>query len=284
MPCSTCFCYSSAPYQDTFESTKQENIMKTITTSILACITGAMSLTACGQQPKATDNITKPDGFAVLELFTSEGCSSCPTADEALAAVQKATEGKPVYILAFHVDYWNTLGWKDRYSNADFSKRQRRYGDLLNAQVYTPQLVVNGETEFVGSDLGAINSSLSKQLSVAPNPNLSLQVSQTGETVVVHYKANHPAKGSYLQIAIVQKNAQTKVERGENAGHTLSHVQIVRKLQTLPLNVAESDVKITLPKEINGQAWEVIGLIQDESTGKISGAAKATPNTGIAGK
>lgn len=284
MSVSACFSYSARPYQDTFESTKQENIMKAITTSILACLTGAMSLTACGQQPKPTDNIAKPDGFAVLELFTSEGCSSCPPADEAIAAVQKATGGKPVYILAYHVDYWNTLGWKDMFSNADFSKRQRRYGDQLNAQVYTPQLVVNGVSEFVGSDVGAISSALSKQLSVAPFPNLSLQASQTGEMVKVHYKANQPANGSNLQIAIVQKNAQTKVERGENAGHTLSHIQIVRKLQTVALATAEGDVQINLPKELNGQAWEVIGLIQDHNTGKISGAAKAVLNNSIAGK
>ncbi|AYL93867.1 DUF1223 domain-containing protein [Mucilaginibacter celer] len=259
--------------------------MKAITTSILACITGAMALTACGQQPKPTDTIAKPDGFAVLELFTSEGCSSCPPADEAIAAVQKATEGKPVYILAYHVDYWNTLGWKDRYSNADFSKRQRRYGDLLNAQVYTPQLVVNGAAEFVGSDVGAISSALSNQLSVAPTPNLTLQLSQTGETVNIHYKATQPAKGSSLQIAIVQKNAQTRVERGENAGHTLSHVQIVRKLQTVNFNATgEGDVQIALPKELNGQAWEVIVLVQDQNTGKIWGAAKAGLDNSIAGK
>jgi hypothetical protein len=275
-----CFSYRSLRYHDTFESTKQENNMKAITTSILAaCFAGAMSLTACGQQPKPADNnATKPDCFAVLELFTSEGCLSCPPADEAIAAVEKATEGKPVYILAYHVDYWNTLGWKDIFSNADFSKRQRRYGDLLNAQVYTPQLVVNGETEFVGSDVGAISSALSNELSVAPNPALNLSVTQTGETIKVHYKANQLAKDSKLQIAIVQKNAQTKVERGENAGHTLAHVQIVRKLQSINLNVAESDVQITLPKELNGQAWEVIGLIQNEDTGKIEGAAKAQLN------
>ena len=98
------------------------------------------------------------------------------------------------------------------------------------------------------------------------------------------YFQNQLVKGSNLQIAIVQKNAQTKVERGENAGHTLSHIQIVRKLQTVALTTAEGDVQISLPKELNGQAWEVIGLIQDQNTGKISGAAKAVLNNGIAGK
>src|ERR1700744_6104626 len=92
-------------------------------------------------------------GFAVIELFTSEGCSSCPPADALVARVQKESNDKPVYILAFHVDYWNRLGWKDVFSSAEYSERQNQYARWLKlSSVYTPQIVVNGRTEFVGSE------------------------------------------------------------------------------------------------------------------------------------
>jgi hypothetical protein len=84
-------------------------------------------------------------GFAVVELFTSEGCSSCPPADDLVAKIQKENNDQPVYILAFHVDYWNNLGWKDSFSSSAFSKRQNQYADWLNLRsVYTPQVIVNG--------------------------------------------------------------------------------------------------------------------------------------------
>src|ERR1700743_2334239 len=83
-------------------------------------------------------------GFALVELFTSEGCSSCPPADEFAARIAKENQDKPVYVLAFHVDYWDRLGWKDRYSNPEFSQRQQRYAQYLHLEsVYTPQVVVN---------------------------------------------------------------------------------------------------------------------------------------------
>jgi hypothetical protein len=86
-----------------------------------------------------------------------EGCSSCPPADELIDRIQKDNDNKQIYIMAFHVDYWDHQGWKDRFSDPEFSKRQRQYANWLNLQtVYTPQIVVNGATEHVGSDQDAI--------------------------------------------------------------------------------------------------------------------------------
>lgn len=100
-------------------------------------------------------------GFAVVELFTSEGCSSCPPADEVVAKIQRESKDVPVYILAYHVDYWNRLGWKDVFSSAEYSKRQNDYANYLNLQsVYTPQIVVNGKTEFVGSQESTLRSAI----------------------------------------------------------------------------------------------------------------------------
>src|SRR6187402_1594915 len=101
---------------------------------------------------KAKLATTTNNGFAVVELYTSEGCSSCPPADELVSKIQKESNGQPVYILAFHVDYWNRLGWKDVFGDAAYSKRQNDYAQYLKLpSVYTPQIVVNGKKEFVGS-------------------------------------------------------------------------------------------------------------------------------------
>ncbi|MDN5284649.1 MAG: hypothetical protein JWR38_923 [Mucilaginibacter sp.] len=230
----------------------------------------------------ATKKVTsKVDGkgFAVIELFTSEGCSSCPPAGELLAKLQQEAQGKPVYILAYHVDYWNSLGWKDIFSNADYSKRQKQYGNWLTAQIYTPQVIVNGKAEFVGSDEPAIRNAISEQLTAKSAATLTLQAHQDGEKLQVQYQSAGAARGSKLLINIVQKIAQSNVDRGENAGRSLTHVQIVRNLQTESLNATGTgSATIVLPKGFNNKNWEILGLIQDQSNGEISAAAKADLN------
>src|SRR5436305_253879 len=101
-------------------------------------------------QNNSSESINE-NGIAVVELFTSEGCSSCPPADELLSDLKTSMRGKNIFLLAFHVDYWNYLGWNDRFSDAAFSKRQSHYADVLHAEVYTPQMIVNGQKVFVGS-------------------------------------------------------------------------------------------------------------------------------------
>jgi len=214
-------------------------------------------------------------GFAVVELFTSEGCSSCPSADELVAKVEKESAGMPVYILAYHVDYWNRLGWKDAYSSADFSKRQNEYARYLHLQgVYTPQIVVNGKTEFVGSQEGTLRSAIRAGLQKPASAGLSLSVVKSDKNQVsIKYAAEGADKNSVLLIALVQKHAQTKVMRGENAGHTLSHVQIVSKLQRVPLNGQTGVANISIPKGTDNQ--ELIGFIQNTTTGAITAASRA---------
>ncbi len=101
--------------------------------------------------------------FAVVELFTSEGCWSCPPADELIAKLEKDNQNKKLFIMAFHVDYWDHQGWKDRFSKAEFTERQRQYASWMKLHtLYTPQLVINGKVEMVGSEtsrvLGGIQS------------------------------------------------------------------------------------------------------------------------------
>jgi hypothetical protein len=218
-------------------------------------------------------------GFVVLELFTSEGCSSCPPADNLLAKIQKESDGKPIYILAYHVDYWDRLGWKDMFSSADYSKRQILYGKWLNtSSVYTPQVIVNGKAEFVGSNESAIRNAISVQLALKPKTELKFQVRQDNQKLMVQYQATNAAKNDNLLIAVLQKKAETKVERGENAGHILEHVQIVRKLDAERLNSSgQGGFEIDLPKGFNTNNGEILGLIQDQNNGEILAVAELTP-------
>src|ERR1700748_300945 len=139
----------------------------------------------------AASKVVDTKGFAVVELFTSEGCSSCPPADAVVAKLQKESAGKPIYILAYHVDYWNHLGWKDVFSDADYSKRQRDYAKTLNiSSVYTPQIVVNGKTELVGSEEEALHNAIKSALqkdALAQLTLVNMQISRN--TVQVNYNA-----------------------------------------------------------------------------------------------
>jgi hypothetical protein len=246
--------------------------------SKILIVTGILAVTAIASS--AFKNLRKTNsnkGFAVIELFTSEGCSSCPPADELIAKIQKENSDKPVYILAFHVDYWNRLGWKDIFSSADYSRRQRDYAQYLNiSSVYTPQIVVNGKKEFVGSEEGTLRNAIKAALQKEAPIQLTLSdVKINPNQLQLHYQAADNGNHSVLLLAVVQKSAQSHVKAGENGGRILSHVQIVQKLQSIALSNNKIGVEsITLPNGLNPQNLEIIGLIQNTSNGEITGAAK----------
>ena len=213
------------------------------------------------------------DGFAVIELFTSEGCSSCPPADALVARIEKENQDKPVYILSYHVDYWDRLGWKDTFSNRIFSQRQNQYAKWLNlSSVYTPQIVVNGSREFVGSEEKTLRSAITSSLSEKGKAKLAISIS--GQSII-DYQINQSTLGYNLLLALITPNASNKIERGENKGKTLSHVQIVRSLENFSLNGKEKgSVNLLTTKGIQQGSTEIIALLQNEKTGKITAAAK----------
>lgn len=218
----------------------------------------------------------KGDGFVVLELFTSEGCSSCPPADELLAKVQRQAGNQPVYVLSYHVDYWDHQGWKDVFSNADYSKRQYDYATKFGTRIYTPQVVVNGKTEFVGSDEVATNLALLTGLSGKSTVRLQLNGELQNKQVLLNYEVSGQQEEDELVVAVVQKNAVHQIKRGENEGRILSHAQIVRSLHKFPLaNQEKGQVKVALPKEYTIEGWEMIGLLQGKSSKVIHDAARA---------
>lgn len=216
-------------------------------------------------------------GFAVVELFTSEGCSSCPPADALVARLQKESADKPLYILAFHVDYWNRLGWKDVFSSHEYSERQSQYAKWLKlSSVYTPQAIVNGRTEMVGSEETNLRNAIKAGLEKPAKTALYLtNIKVEGDKTTLQYRAEGALNNSSLLIALIEKNASTNVKSGENGGRTLSHVQIVTQLKTIMLKNAGSGTQsLTLPHGFDPQKWELIGFVQNTSNGEITGATK----------
>lgn len=216
----------------------------------------------------------------VVELFTSQGCSSCPPADQLLASIAALHNEHqlPVYCLSFHVDYWNSLGWKDPYSSKQYSDRQRRYSKALSARgIYTPQMIVNGETEFVGSRGGDAKQAIKKALSTNATSTVKLTASLSADNTntAVEYEVTGNSTGALLNIALVQNSAVNEVPRGENSGRQLTHVGVVRSFQTVALDSQSGKLDIKLPPGLDTQNATIVAFVQNRQSMQISGASVA---------
>ena len=213
-------------------------------------------------------------GFAVVELFTSEGCSSCPPADEAVAEISKQYKSN-VFILGYHVDYWNYLGWKDIYSNSAYSNRQKQYASLLKLNsVYTPQIIVNGKTEFVGSDKNKLQQTISKELTNEMIKPFDISAKSTDDkNVVVNLKTDNNSN-EIINVALVQLQAQSNVKRGENNGKQLHHINIVRDLKTIDAFSKQFSVNFILPDGLAKKDFEIIIFSQNKNNLQIDNAGE----------
>lgn len=208
---------------------------------------------------------------AVLELFTSEGCSSCPSADKLLPQLAKLDSN--IIPLSFHVDYWNRLGWTDPFSSSEYSERQRSYASQLNLEsVYTPQLVVNGEYELVGSNRSNAETAIKKALKERSQVQIDISdVKIAGNRVSFISTVSGEYKKTDLLAAIVQKQATTKVRAGENGGATLSHINIVRAFSTQAA-AQKNTFQLTIPDKLINNDWELVVYAQQKNDLKITGA------------
>jgi hypothetical protein len=226
---------------------------------------------------KTTSKPFAETGFAVVELFTSEGCSSCPPADALLAEIAKESQNKSVYLLAFHVDYWDRLGWMDRFSSPKFSARQNQYANWLNLKtIYTPQVVINGGKEFVGSEENIMRNSIKTALAKPTGGNLQISLGKTDKhRLILNYTTDQQADGFSLAVALVSSNASSQVLKGENKGKTLAHVQIVRQFEAFALQgKTKGSVDMQVDKVDGKVPTELIAFLQNNKTGKIIAASK----------
>lgn len=229
------------------------------------------ALTAQNSQPQK--------GFAVVELFSSQGCGKSPAAEKTIKQiVDKAiAEGKNVITLAYHVDYWNKYGWKDPYSSISYTRRQSNYVSATGSdEVYTPQVFVNGNSGFVGSDAKKLSAEIDKALKSSSKQTLELnKISPAvNDTITLIYSAAKADNNSSLIVVIAEKKTTTKVTKGENIGKTLEQENVVRLLDIFPLSVAKGEIKLPLRKLKPDNRFIMVTYIQNKQTKKIAAAAQ----------
>lgn len=206
---------------------------------------------------------------AVVELFTSQGCSSCPPADDILAQYAKSSD---VLALSFHVDYWNYLGWKDTFSKPAFSDRQRRYAVSFKRRgVYTPQAVVNGRDHAVGSRDRDIKKLMNGYH--ASGKGLTVPVTAKMDSDSVRISTDQPSGEATLWIVYFDKKKKVAIKRGENRGRTITYHNVVRDMAMLGM-MKSGKLDVTLPleelKRSGADAYAVI--VQDTTAQGTPGA------------
>lgn len=189
------------------------------------------SCTKAQKQPEML--IEKGNSVVLVELFTSQGCSSCPPADELLEnLIKENSDNQQVIAISFHVDYWDRLGWKDPFSQRLFTQRQRNYVDKLDLRsAYTPQMVVNGKYEFVGSDKSALQSALKKAKEDFSKVSVkNLMVKESIDAIIVSYEIDGKTDEDQVFLCLISPKEVTSIKRGENGGRTLTNTNVVLQM------------------------------------------------------
>ncbi|MEO5822165.1 MAG: DUF1223 domain-containing protein [Vicinamibacteraceae bacterium] len=222
----------------------------------------------------------------LVELFTSEGCSSCPPADTVLTklAAEKTIGNAAVVTLAFHVDYWDRLGWKDRFSSAAYTARQNDYATAWKSdRVYTPQAVVDGRTEFVGTDVKQVLDALAAS---AARPHatvaLALAADDTPRQRTIRVAIDPPAGATFsgdVLLAVAEDGLSSQVTAGENARKHLQHTGVVRGLTRIGRIAKGAPLRLEAVKVPIDAAWaagalRAVVIVQDSRTREIHGTGQ----------
>jgi hypothetical protein len=220
-------------------------------------------------------NKTAAEGFALVELFTSQGCSSCPSADRLLGKYA-AENNKNIIAIAFHVDYWNRLGWKDPFSNAAFSDRQRNYASGFgNESVYTPQAVINGSEEMVGSDASKVTAAVSRAKVQPATAGISIGNAATKDgTISFAYTISGTYNNTFINAALVQRSVETNIRAGENRGVNLKNYNVVRDFKTMKALQSEGTMDLVLPAGAKATDYSIVAFLQQADQGKITAVVK----------
>ncbi len=219
----------------------------------------------------------------LVELFTSEGCSSCPPADRLLQKLDgQPLPGAELIVLSEHVDYWNHIGWKDPYSSAFYSDRQSAYAKRFGLDsVYTPQMVVNGSSQFVGSNSELADKAFAKELG-APRIAVHLSsVSTEANVLRAHLEVGRldsplVSKVAEVYVVVALNRAESQVSAGENAGHKLAHVAVVKSLTKVGvLQQGQSlaqDIQVKIDSGWDIHNLRLIAFVQEPKQGRVLGA------------
>ena len=222
----------------------------------------------------------------VVELFTSEGCSSCPPADIMLSRLPKAFPDLDIIPLSEHVDYWNHLGWKDRFSSALFTERQQDYGRMFHLEsVYTPEIVVNGQIQVSGSDAQGVIDAIRKSTE-GPRATTQMMVISPGNMRIVVDHIPERVRNADVFLAITESGLESSPNKGENNGTKLRHTGVVRTLTSLShIDTKRNanyivDAKLNPNSEWRQENLQYVLLVQDRASRKIIGATTLRPFAG----
>jgi len=207
----------------------------------------------------------------LIELFTSEGCSSCPPADALLEQLQREQPipGAELIVLSEHVDYWNDLGWKDPYSDALFSKRQTEYG----YRVYTPQAVIDGATAVVGGDRQDV---LAAARAAVRQPHATVRIARTtGSAVRISVTGLMTHPDAAVMVAVVEDGLVSRVTKGENAGRTLRHTAVVRALREVGRiqSPADWNAEVPIPTDVSWKSPRLVAFVQERKSRRVLAAS-----------
>lgn len=239
--------------------------------ALLVAVVRSAKIVVAG--PNTTSSVAKRS--VIVELFTSEGCSSCPPADELLGQLrqERNSNGAEVIPLGLHVDYWDSAGWHDRFDSNSFSRRQEDYARTFHLDgPYTPQMVIDGETEFVGSMAGRAHEAIAESAAQPPDATVSLSPNGNGD-LLLQVSSSQPAN---VMLAITEDNLTTRVGGGENGGRTLHHSAVVRELRRVGEvhnGKFSSAVQLTLDKDWKRQDLRAVVFIQRPDNRRILGGS-----------
>jgi len=226
----------------------------------------------------------QPARTAVLvELFTSEGCSSCPPADTLLDKLDQLQPiaGVTVIPLEEHVDYWDRLGWRDPFSSAEVTARQQRYAGLLHVEgPYTPQMVIDGRREFVGNDSKQALGGLANAAKITKTPVSVAVKEKSGDRISLAVQVNASGSAGDILLAIAETGLASDVARGENAGRNLKHSAVMRRLSAIgKLKAGEAfsaEPVVKLAKDWKTENLRAVVFIQERESGRILSAAEVS--------
>lgn len=232
-------------------------------------ILGMLALVVLAQPASAESLRMRPK--AVVELFTSQGCASCPPADALLTML---AEGDDVVALAYHVDYWDYVGWEDTFGDAAFSDRQRAYAESWgSSRIYTPQMVVNGIKGVIGSRRSEVNAALD-----GASLPLAIDITRDGDMLKIAIPANSSLDDAVVWMVTYRDRADVSIDSGENAGKSMVYTQVVTGRQVLGMweRATGAELKLPIPEVLAEDSTGIAIIVQQERgglPGPILGAA-----------
>ncbi|MDQ6916238.1 MAG: DUF1223 domain-containing protein [Pseudomonadota bacterium] len=244
----------------------------TLVIAVLAAIFPVVSAAA----PAACSAISADHRVALIELYTSEGCDSCPPADQWLSRLGSAHETRRAIAIAFHVDYWDRLGWVDRFASAKYTERQREQMRRQRATfVYTPQVMLQGRDFSKWRTSGEPAAAIAAVNAQPPRASIDLAVDTQGSNAIVDVHVNVPdardRARAVVAVALVQGNLSSDVRRGENAGKRLTHDHVVRQWRDgiSPDSAGEVRQQLRFALPADSGPIEILAFAEDDATGEV---------------